>query len=50
MNEIRGFYAHLYFDEQTLPQARTLCEAARDCFPLKMLRMNERPVGPHPCW
>ena len=50
MSEISGFHAHVYFSEETLEQARVLCESARDKFPLKMGRMHKKPVGPHPVW
>ena len=50
LSEIRGFHAHVYYDEATLEQARRLCEAARQRFSLSMGRMHQRPVGPHPCW
>jgi DOPA 4,5-dioxygenase len=47
---IQGFHAHVYFDAGTAPQARALCESARDRFGAVMGRMHERPVGPHPEW
>lgn len=47
---IVGWHAHVYFDADTLAQARALCEAAAARFPLKMGRVHERPVGPHPDW
>lgn len=47
---IVGYHAHVYFNAQTLPQARTLCETAAQHFPLKMGRVHEKPVGPHPDW
>ncbi|GIZ10711.1 DOPA 4,5-dioxygenase family protein [Pseudomonas sp. NCCP-436] len=47
---VRGYHAHVYFDAGTLDQARALCEEAARRFPLKMGRMHERPVGPHPDW
>ncbi len=47
---IHGFHAHVYFDAETVAQARTLCEAAASRFPLKMGRVHEKPVGPHPDW
>jgi len=47
---IRGFHAHVYFDADTLAQARALCEAAAGQFPLKLGRMHQQPVGPHPDW
>ena len=50
MSKITDFHAHVYFDAGTVEQARGLCEAARDRFGVKMGRMHERPVGPHPMW
>jgi len=47
---IRGFHAHVYFSESTLRQARQLCEAAAKRFDVKMGRVHEKPVGPHPDW
>lgn len=47
---IAGYHAHVYFDAATLDQARALCEAAATRFPLKMGRVHEKPVGPHPDW
>jgi DOPA 4,5-dioxygenase len=47
---IHGFHAHVYFDACTLEQARALCLAAAQRFPLKMGRVHEKPVGPHPDW
>ncbi len=49
MTKIRDFHAHVYFDATTTGQARKLCETARDRFSLRMGRMHERPIGPHPC-
>jgi DOPA 4,5-dioxygenase len=50
MPTIHGFHAHVYFDADTVGQARALCAAAALRFPLKMGRVHERPVGPHPDW
>lgn len=50
MTDIRGFHAHVYFNEDTIGQARALCEAAVARFGVSMGRMHERPVGPHPRW
>lgn len=47
---IRGYHAHVYFDASSLAQARALCEAAAARFPVKMGRMHEKPVAPHPHW
>lgn len=50
MHRIKGYHAHVYFDASTIDQARALCEQAAQRFPLKMGRVHERPVGPHPDW
>ncbi|MDT4876837.1 Dopa 4,5-dioxygenase family [compost metagenome] len=47
---IHGYHAHVYFDAATLEQARALCEEAARRFELKMGRVHQRPVGPHPDW
>ena len=47
---IHGFHAHVYFGPDTVDQARRLCEAAAAHFTLKMGRMHQQPVGPHPDW
>lgn len=49
-NEIKGFHAHVYFDAETVEQARVLCEKASDLFAIEMGRVHERTVGPHPRW
>ena len=50
ISTINDWHAHVYFDAQTVEQARTLCEEAERRFELKMGRVHEKPVGPHPCW
>ncbi|MGC5701631.1 DOPA 4,5-dioxygenase family protein [Pseudomonas sp. NFXW11] len=50
MQRIKGYHAHVYFDASTIDQARALCEQAAQLFPLKMGRVHERLVGPHPDW
>ncbi|PZW63617.1 DOPA 4,5-dioxygenase [Pseudomonas sp. URMO17WK12:I1] len=40
----------MYFDASSIGQARALCEAAAARFALKMGRMHEKLVGPHPQW
>lgn len=49
-HEIRGYHAHVYFDASTVEQARALCEAAAEHFPVRMGRVHEKLVGPHPEW
>jgi DOPA 4,5-dioxygenase len=50
MPDIQGYHAHVYFDEQTLEQARSLCETVAEKFAVKMGRIHEKPVGPHVDW
>ncbi|SPD79590.1 hypothetical protein PSCFBP2116_00034 [Pseudomonas syringae] len=48
MQDIHGYHAHIYFNAQTLDQARALCEAATEKFALQMGRVHQKLVGPHP--
>lgn len=50
MQAIQGYHAHVYFNSDTIKQARDMCEEATERFGLKMGRVHERPVGPHPEW
>ena len=48
MSEIENFHAHVYYDAPTRAQALSLCEAAGERFGVKVGRMHDNPVGPHP--
>jgi aromatic ring-cleaving dioxygenase len=50
IDDISSYHAHVYFDEATVDDARSLCEGAEERFEAEMGRMHERPVGPHPRW
>ena len=50
MTTIKGYHAHLYFDAGSIDRARAVCERAAALFSLKLGRVHERPVGPHPDW
>lgn len=50
MEQIRGYHAHVYFDENTVDKARSLCETVSSEFGAEMGRVHERCVGPHPMW
>ena len=50
ISTINDWHVHVYFDAQSLDQARALCEQAAQKFAVKMGRVHEKPVGPHPCW
>ena len=48
MSKITGYHAHVYFDAADREKARELCAAAGRIFPLRVGRMHDKPVGPHP--
>jgi aromatic ring-cleaving dioxygenase len=45
-----AYHAHVYFDADTVAQARALCEEAGKLFKVAVGRVHERNVGPHPRW
>ena len=47
---IVDYHAHVYFDQESIEQARPLIKAAVDTFGVGMGTMNETCVGPHPMW
>jgi DOPA 4,5-dioxygenase len=46
--EIYGYHAHVYYNPDTLPQARTLRDTVGARFPVELGRFSDDPVGPHP--
>jgi DOPA 4,5-dioxygenase len=48
MSTIENYHAHVYYDAATRPQALALCETAGQTFGIKVGRMHDNPVGPHP--
>jgi aromatic ring-cleaving dioxygenase len=48
MSAITEYHAHVYYDAATRQQAEKLCKAAGDAFGVKVGRMHDNPVGPHP--
>lgn len=47
---IKGYHAHVYFDESTVDLAKALCEETGKRFQVKVGRMHHKPIGPHPSW
>lgn len=45
-----AYHAHVYFDADTVQQARALCEEAGQRFRVAVGRVHEKNVGPHPRW
>jgi DOPA 4,5-dioxygenase len=57
MNELKSpvniydyYHAHIYFEAETVEFATDLCNKAGDMFALKVGRVHQRPIGPHPKW
>jgi len=50
VNAHAAYHAHVYFDADTVDQARALCEEADRHFQVAVGRVHEKPVGPHPRW
>jgi DOPA 4,5-dioxygenase len=48
MTAIKEFHAHVYYDAATRSQADNLCKQAGAAFGIKVGRMHDNPVGPHP--
>jgi DOPA 4,5-dioxygenase len=48
MSAITEYHAHVYYDAGTREQADRLCKAAGETFGVKVGRMHDNPVGPHP--
>lgn len=44
----RDWHAHVYFDADQVGEARSLCEAMRDAFGIRMGSVHSDPIGPHP--
>ena len=47
---IKGYHAHVYFDENSVEQARALRDRVAEEFDYAVGRFHEKNVGPHPCW
>ena len=47
---IKGYHAHVYFDEATVEQARALRERVGEELDHAVGRFHEKNVGPHPRW
>jgi DOPA 4,5-dioxygenase len=48
MTAITEYHAHIYYDAASREQADKLCKAAGETFGVKVGRMHDNPVGPHP--
>ncbi len=50
VNSHNAYHAHIYFEQETLSFATRLCEKAGEHFNLKIGRIHQQAVGPHPKW
>ena len=50
VNNHKAYHAHVYFGQDTLESASGLCQKAGELFGLKVGRVHQKPVGPHPMW
>lgn len=50
ISQISNYHAHVYFDAKTVDQAQSLCLTAASTFDVKMGRVHQKNVGPHPMW
>ena len=48
MTAIENYHAHVYYSADTRARALKLCEAAGKTLGIKVGRMHDNPVGPHP--
>ena len=47
-SNIKGFHAHIYYDDDTRSTAADIREAISEQFEVEMGRWRDEPVGPHP--
>ncbi len=45
-----AYHAHVYFDRDTVDTARRVTDQLGELFDVRLGRVHERPVGPHPKW
>lgn len=50
VNSHRAYHAHVYFEAETVEFASDLCTKAGELFPVKVGRVHQKLVGPHPKW
>jgi len=48
MSELKGYHAHVYYDQTTRPVAERLRDAVIGQFAVKPGAFSDEPIGPHP--
>jgi DOPA 4,5-dioxygenase len=46
--EVRGYHAHVYYDQEIFPTAVKLRETLAANFAVELGRLSDEPIGPHP--
>lgn len=49
INSYDQYHAHVYFDGNSTEKASSLCQRAGELFGVKVGRLHQKPIGPHPC-
>ncbi|MBE9065375.1 DOPA 4,5-dioxygenase family protein [Leptolyngbya cf. ectocarpi LEGE 11479] len=49
-NNYEQYHAHVYFDENSVAKAFSICQEAGKLFGVKVGRVHQKLVGPHPRW
>ncbi len=47
---VRGYHAHVYYDEASRGAAERLRQRLGERFEIALGRWHDRPIGPHPRW
>ncbi len=50
VNRHKAYHAHIYFDARSVQRVTEICEQISTEFGLKVGRIHQKPVGPHPRW
>ncbi|HIP07741.1 MAG TPA: 4,5-dioxygenase [Mariprofundaceae bacterium] len=50
MESLKGYHAHIYYDENTFDLASKLCDEVGALFDVPVGFKHQQPVGPHPMW
>lgn len=49
-NSYDHYHAHVYFNENSVTKAASMCQKAGELFGVKVGRVHQKLVGPHPRW
>ena len=47
---VKDSHIHLYYNEQTIDTAKSICSQVEKLFNVEIGRFHEKNVGPHPRW